>query len=847
MTALFRAIGAGFPTFDEAAKLAGLVITACMLYTGYMIPKPHMHPWFVWIYWINPLSYALDALLSNELHGKVIKCVGPNLVPNGPGYADIVHQSCAGVSGAVAGQTSLTGDQYLAALSYSFSNLWRNFAIIWAWWALFALVTIVFTIKWKAEPGGGSTLLIPREYSEAVDTTPKDEESQVELRDLELAGNSNQHKYAHSGHMSSADTVKDTVGSSSVFTWSNLTYTIKTPEGDRVLLDNIQGWVKPGMLSTLMGSSGAGKTTLLDVLAQRKTDGVIRGSILADGLPLPVSFQRSAGYCEQLDVHEPFATVREALEFSALLRQDRTIPRKQKLEYVDTIIDLLEMRDLENALIGTGLTIEQTKRVTLGVELVARPSILIFLDEPTSGLDGQSAYNLVRFLRKLADAGQAILVTIHQPSAQVFSLFDTLLLLNKGKTTYFGEIGEDAHVLRDYLERNGEPCPEGVNMAEHMISVVSGHSSQGQDWNQIWLSSPECQAVTDKLNGLVANAPTQPLKPVADDGYEFAAPLWEQIKIVTQRMNLSQFRNIDYVNNKIALHLFTALFNGFSFWKIGDSVSDLQLRLFTIFNFVFVAPGVINHMQPLFIQRRQIFETREKKSKIYSWFAFVTALIVCELPYLCICAVVYFLSWYFTVGFPGSPQRAGATFFTILLYEFLYTGIGQFEAAFSPNELFAALLNPLFMGILISFSGVLVPYVQIPAFWRYWLYWINPLNYLIGSLLAFDVWGVEVNCHGSELAIFNPTNGTTCSEYLGIYNQGMGHGTRLLNPESLEGCRVCPYRSGNDFLQNLGVPEYFYGWRNTGILVVFTLSSFALVYLFIWLRGLKTKKATKAE
>lgn len=186
---------------------------------------------------------------------------------------------------------------------------------------------------------------------------------------------------------------------------------------------------------TFVNTNGrAGKTTLLDVLAQRKTDGKIHGSILVDGRPLSVSFQRSAGYCEQLDVHESLATVREALEFSAILRQSRHVPREEKLRYVDTIIDLLELHDIENTLIGkvgAGLSVEQRKRLTIGVELVSKPSILIFLDEPTSGLDGQAAFNIVRFLRKLADVGQAVLVTIHQPSASLFAQFDTLLLLGK--------------------------------------------------------------------------------------------------------------------------------------------------------------------------------------------------------------------------------------------------------------------------------------------------------------------------------------------------------------------------------------------------------------------------------
>lgn len=115
---------------------------------------------------------------------------------------------------------------------------------------------------------------------------------------------------------------------------------------------------------------------------------------------------------------------------------------------MSTIIDLLELHDIADTLIcevGAGLSVEQRKRVTIGVELVSKPSILIFLDEPTSGLDRQSAFHTVRFLKKLAAVGQAVLVTIHQPFAQLFSQFDTLLLLAKGgKTVYFGDIGDQA-------------------------------------------------------------------------------------------------------------------------------------------------------------------------------------------------------------------------------------------------------------------------------------------------------------------------------------------------------------------------------------------------------------------
>jgi ABC-type multidrug transport system permease subunit/ABC-type multidrug transport system ATPase subunit len=846
MTAFFRSIGAFFPNFDAASKVSGFFISALIMYTGYMIQKPQMHPCFGWIYWINPLAYAFDALLSNEFHKKIIPCVGVNLVPNGPGYTDAAHQSCAGVGGGIPGEVIVHGDNYLASLEYSHSHLWRNFGIVWAWWALFVAITIFSTSRWRASSESGPSLLIPREKAKTAKPLLKDEESQADKN--------------RNGSSSGGETVIDSDGqagnskeeekslmrNTSVFTWKNLTYTVKTPSGDRVLLDNVQGWVKPGMLGALMGASGAGKTTLLDVLAQRKTEGTIRGSILVDGRPLPVSFQRSAAYCEQLDVHEPFCTVREALEFSALLRQSRDTPRQEKLKYVDTIIDLLELHDLADTLIGrvgAGLSVEQRKRVTIGVELVAKPSILTFLDEPTSGLDGQAAFNTMRFLRKLADCGQAVLVTIHQPSAQLFAQFDTLLLLAKGgKMVYFGDIGDNAQTIKDYFARHGLPCPPDANPAEHMIDVVSGSLGKGHDWNQIWLSTPENKAVEKELDELIADVASKPAN-TFDDGHEFAMPLWQQIRLVSARASLSLFRNTDYVNNKYALHIGSALFNGFSFWMIGDRVSDMQMAMFTIFQFIFVAPGVIAQLQPLFIERRDIFEARERKSKMYSWIAFVFGLVVSEIPYLCICAVLYFVSWYYTVGFPHDSRRAGGTFFIMLFYEFIYTGIGQFIAAFAPNAVFASLCNPLLIGILVSFCGVLVPYAQIQPFWRYWIYWLNPFNYLMGGMLTFDVWGKEVRCAEGEFARFNPPNGSTCGDYLAPYLQGMGASSNLINPDATANCRVCQYRDGSDYLRGMNLNGYYYGWRDAGIVVIFAISSYVLVFVLMKIRTKTSKKA----
>ena len=172
--------------------------------------------------------------------------------------------------------------------------------------------------------------------------------------------------------------------------------------------------------------------------------GVITGDMLVDCRLRDESFQRKTGYVQQQDLHLPTATVREALVFSALLRQPSSTPRKEKTDYVEEVIELLSMREYSDAVIGElgeGLNVEQRKRLTIGAELAAKPQLLLFLDEPTSGLDSQTSWSICNLMEKLVNNGQAILCTIHQPSAMLFQRFDRLLLLAKGgRTVYFGDM-----------------------------------------------------------------------------------------------------------------------------------------------------------------------------------------------------------------------------------------------------------------------------------------------------------------------------------------------------------------------------------------------------------------------
>ena len=398
------------------------------------------------------MAYSFEAVVSDEFYDRQIACAPSQIVPNGAGYDNPAYQGCSFTGGQQVGQLSISGSTYLqTSYNYTRSHLWRNFGVVIAFTALYILVTALAAEIFDFSVGGGGALEFKRSKRSKNKLKAAESPSDIEKGPKDPASGSS------SGTLEPAaedKVLQEIQGSESVFTWENVEYSVPYLGGHKKLLNNAAGYVKPGVMIALMGASGAGKTTLLNSLSQRQKFGIFGGEVLVDGRPLDSEFQRGTGYCEQMDLHDVTSTIREALEFSAILRQDRNVPRAEKIAYVDNIIDLLELRETQDALIRS-LGVEQRKRVTIGVELAARPNLLLFLDEPTSGLDSQSAYNIIRFLKKLAQAGQAIICTIHQPSTLMVAQFDLILALNPGGNTfYFGPVGvEGAAVIKYFADR----------------------------------------------------------------------------------------------------------------------------------------------------------------------------------------------------------------------------------------------------------------------------------------------------------------------------------------------------------------------------------------------------------
>ncbi|PLW16746.1 hypothetical protein PCANC_12305 [Puccinia coronata f. sp. avenae] len=821
LSSFFRFLGSISFSFDTAARMASALVMSMVLYSGYMIPEPAMKRWLVWIYHINPVNYAFAALMANEFKRLDIACVGPYILPNGPDYPSTLgpNQICT-LRGSQPGNPIVSGADYIrASFNYSTHHVWRNFGIQCGYIVLF--MTALFLAVENLALGAGMP---------AINVFAKENAERKKLNEALQAQKEAFRKGVAEQNLSGL------ISARKPFTWEGLTYDVQVPGGQRRLLNDIYGYVKPGTLTALMGSSGAGKTTLLDVLANRKTTGVIGGDVKVSGRHPGADFQRGTAYCEQQDVHEWTATVREAFRFSAYLRQPSDVSIEAKNAYVEEVIQLLELEDLADAMIGFpgfGLGVEARKRVTIGVELSAKPQLLLFLDEPTSGLDGQSAYNVVRFLRKLASAGQAILCTIHQPNALLFENFDRLLLLKKGgRCVYFGGIGKDSQIIRDYFARNGAICPVEANPAEFMLEAIGGGTQRqmggDKDWADRWLESEEHQENKREIEMLnkesIASDDASPSGPAPT---EYAQTFFFQLKTVLARSSLACYRNADYQFTRLFNHITISLLVGLTFFQVGNGVADLQYRIFSIFIAGVLPILIIAQVEPSFIMARMIF-LREASSKTYSEQVFALAQFLAEVPYSLLCATAYFVLWYFIAGFNSSSDRAGYAFLMIWLVEMFAVTLGQAIAALSPSIFFASQVNSPLSVMLNLFCGVTVPQAQMPKFWRDWMYQLDPYTRIISGLLVNELHEMPVTCKDAEFSVFQPPNGQTCGQWTQSFISSRGG--YLENSSSTSDCRYCQFSKGDEFFASLNL-SFSNRWRDLGILALFVIFNFCVMVI----------------
>ncbi|GMR39882.1 hypothetical protein PMAYCL1PPCAC_10077, partial [Pristionchus mayeri] len=266
----------------------------------------------------------------------------------------------------------------------------------------------------------------------------------------------------------------DRLSSSSCIPSTTLIDIEKKPE-QKWILNEVFGVAQPGEVLAIMGSSGAGKTTLLNILAHRNTKGIeVEGAIKVNGLRVTRDFmQKISAYVEQEDAFIGSLTVREHLRFVASLRMGKRYSRKEQEKRVESVMKDLGLLPSADTVIKTkyrsGLSGGEKKRLAFASEILTSPPLLL-CDEPTSGLDAFLAFQVVSVLRSLARSkGMTILLTIHQPSSQVFKLFDRIYLMSEGRVAFSGTPAQ----ARECWTRMGRPLPLNFNPADHYINTLA--------------------------------------------------------------------------------------------------------------------------------------------------------------------------------------------------------------------------------------------------------------------------------------------------------------------------------------------------------------------------------------
>ena len=891
---------ANSPNLPAAQGKVVALVVVFIIFAGYLIARNEMPPYFVWLNWVSPFKYVFEGLIVNEFDGL---CLSPSSVQL-EGILELEEQ--LGV--VVPPSSCVPGTEYIATaydVQIPDGVKWAYLAVIWGVTMAFA-VAAVFYLKMFSYGGEQSVLKYKRRSREAqwkvdaplvADFRQKSFERrkayEASSRRLEQAASRAASQWSRAGtSMSMVDNDGGGDGGKggsdsdnddlpfqrAYFEWREMSYVVQTPTGPLTLLDRVSGFAHPGMLTALMGSSGAGKTTLLDVLARRKTMGVITGSVTVNGVPQDATFKRMTGYVEQIDVLHPRLTVRETLQFSAALRLPPGTSDEVRRRSVRDTEDMLSLGHVADAMVGdlgwaAAISLEQRKRLNIGNELVANPSVL-FMDEPTSGLDTNAAIVVMRACRLIADSGRSVLCTIHQPSSELFEVFDTMLLLRKGgRTVYFGQLGAFSGDLIAYFERNGAPpCAADANPADWMLTNIGAGIGKGgggaiaaeggkveevivqrqagdafiahesgdergseqaasggeleraadQDWAAVWEASPEAAEVLAVLDkGLPADA--EPIlfdRPVARG---FLQQVWQCLGCALRafwRTPESNFRRMVF---NIALGLLIGLL----YLQIDSSQVGLQFHVSVIFVGIISALYNIMIAMPPLLQKRAVFY-RELASGYYEPRAYALAVAIVELPFVTTSTLLYVMCFYWLVGFEAS--RVGYFIVMQLVFTFFGVFFGQACIVFLPTLVDAQQTVPTLTMIMQLFCGFLIPRSQIRDF-LIWIYWANPYTYYIAGQVINQLEDTAFFCNQGEFVLtFNSTEPCVDCEAQGAAAPEVCRENVRRANDNASACGFCQYTTGESFLEfySMNQAPVSAKWADVGYVAIWVLFSRAM-------------------
>ncbi|XP_070185188.1 protein white-like isoform X2 [Littorina saxatilis] len=435
---------------------------------------------------------------------------------------------------------------------------------------------------------------------------------------------------------------------------------VRGMEGFKHVIRNVSGVVQPGTLLAIMGASGAGKSTLMNVLANRNLkDYSIEGHIKVNGLSVSNGIRNISAYVQQDDLFFGTLTVRETLTFRAQLGMDQRVKKEARLQRVEEVIQELGLTKCSDTQIGQagtkkGISGGEAKRLSFACEMLTNPR-LMFCDEPTSGLDTFMAQNVVQTLKNMAQKNRTILCTIHQPSSEIFAMFDRVLLLAEGRVAFLGASSAAQEFLRGLNYR----CPVNFNPADFFIltlAIVPGKEtecrqkvnticdafSETAEAKDIQQTITELNAHAEENSAIVEEAFANSARNEANWGRQFAILLW--------RSWVSLFRDVVLFRVRVMQTLVMGLVLGLIYLRLEYDQKGVQNINGGMFLLLMQATfvnmfAVVNS----FPAEMGIF-MREYGSGLYRTDAYFLAKSFAELPTFVVLAFVFITIDYWMMG-----------------------------------------------------------------------------------------------------------------------------------------------------------------------------------------------------
>ena len=238
------------------------------------------------------------------------------------------------------------------------------------------------------------------------------------------------------------------------------------------ILSNVSGYVIRGGITAILGPSASGKSLLMRALSGRIHDLKVTGDLYIEGDKVDhCDISNSISLVPQEDILIGDLTARETLYNSAAMKRNKSIALVR--DDVDRLLGVLGLKEVADDKIGTpfirGLSGGQKKRVEIGAELIAAPSLL-FLDEPTSGLDASIAYDVIKSIKDIAKASRgelSIMLSIHQPNSRILELIDHIMIIGGGAMSFFGTVSESI----EHLSSIGFPPPDNYSPTDYFLQV----------------------------------------------------------------------------------------------------------------------------------------------------------------------------------------------------------------------------------------------------------------------------------------------------------------------------------------------------------------------------------------